>query len=138
MRGCVSLESGIFVADNGQRTTDGNQRCSKKLFTNQIYKSGLGCMDFEMFRKIPFICESLTTFVALERLLSRVHPHVTLQMIRSSASVIPLVTHEWPFSSVHPHHSNFQLTSLNEGKLTHCASVRLFPRVGPFVLLQIV
>ena len=52
-----------------------------------------------MFRKIPFICESLTTFVALERLLSRVHPHVTLQMIRSSASVIPLVTHEWLFSS---------------------------------------
>ena len=32
MRGCVSLESGIFVADNGttgQRTT-GHQRCSKR------------------------------------------------------------------------------------------------------------
>ena len=30
MRGCVSLESGIFVADDGTTTDNGNQRCSKR------------------------------------------------------------------------------------------------------------
>ena len=33
---------------------------------------------------------------------------------------------------------DFQITSCNAGKLAHCASVRLFPRVGPFVPLQMV
>ncbi len=41
-------------------------------------------------------------------------------------------------SNIFPHHVNFQMTSCDAGKLAHGASVRLFPRVGPFVLLQIV
>ena len=61
-----------------------------------------------------------------------------LTNIMSGASVVALVTLVWLFSCVVPHHVNFQLTSLNAGKLTHCASVGLFTRVGSFVPPQIV
>ena len=80
---------------------------------------------------------SFAAFVALERLLPGVRSNVALQMTRRSASVIALVTLEGLFSSVHPHHVNFQLNSLNAGKIARCASVRLFLRVGSFVALQI-
>ena len=83
-----------------------------------------------------FLCVSFATMVALERLYPCVRPHVALQGTRRSASVVALVTLEWLFSCMLPHHVNFQFTSCNAGKLAHCASVRLFPRVGPFVLLQ--
>ena len=43
----------------------------------------------------------------------------------------------WLFFRVLCHHVIFQVTSCNAGKLTHCASVRLFPRVFLFVPLQI-
>ena len=47
-----------------------------------------------------------------------------------------MTTLEWLFSCVLPHHVFFQFTSCNTGELAHCASVRLFSRVGSFVLLQ--
>ena len=79
---------------------------------------------------------SFATLVALERLLPSVCYHVALQVTRRGASVVALVTLVWLFSCVLPHHVNFQIASCNAGKLAHCASVRLFPRVGPFVPLQ--
>ena len=93
-------------------------------------------MNYGMFCKIVLSCVSFAALVALERLLPSVRPHVPLQMTRRSASVVALVTLEWLFSCMLPHHVNFQLTSLNAGKFAHCASVRLFPRVSPFVLFQ--
>ena len=89
-----------------------------------------------MFCQLLFPCERFAALVALERLLPRVRPHVALQMIRLSRSIIALVALERLFSCVLHHHVNFQFTSLNEGRLASCASVRLFPRVGLFVALQ--
>ena len=89
-----------------------------------------------MFCKTSLVCVSFVALVALERLFSSVRPHVALQMTRSSASVVALVTLVWLFSCVLTHHVRFQIASCNAGILAHCASVRLFPRVGPFVLLQ--
>ena len=94
-------------------------------------------MNSEMFGEHVFSRVCFAASVALERLFPSVRPHVALQMIRSSASVVALVTLVWLFSCVVPHHVNFQFTSLNAGILAHCASVRLFSRVGPFVILQI-
>ena len=94
-------------------------------------------MDPEMFRQTSLVLVSFAASVALERLRPHVGPRVTLQLTRRNASVIALVTLEWFFACVHPHHVIFQLTSCNEGKLASCASMRLFPRVGPFVILQI-
>ena len=79
---------------------------------------------------------SLVALVALKRPLSGVYPHVALQITRRRASVVALVTLVWLFSCVLTQHVPFQITSRDAGKLAHCASVRLFPRVGPFVLLQ--
>ena len=87
--------------------------------------------------EIAFMCESFAAFVALERPLPRVRPHVALNITRLSESVVALVALEWFLSCVVFHHVNFQLTSCNAGKLAHCASVRLFPRVGSFVALQV-
>ena len=105
----------------------------------------MGCFVFHivlvqvyygMFCEIILLCVSFAAFVAPERLFPTVRPHVTLQMTRRSASVVALVTLEWLFSCMLPHHVNFQLLSSNAGKLAYCASVRFFPRVGSFVLLQ--
>ena len=76
------------------------------------------------------------TLVALERLLPSVRSHVALQKIRRGASVVALVTLMWLFSCMVTHHVLLQITCCNTGILTHCASVRLFTRVGPFVHLQ--
>ena len=81
---------------------------------------------------------SFVALVALERLLPSVRYHVPLQSTRRSASVVALVTLFWLFSCMLPHHVIFQMTSLNAGKLAHCTSVRLFTRVSPFVILQMV
>ena len=80
---------------------------------------------------------TFAAFVALERLQPRVRHHVALQMTRLSKSIIALVTLERLFCCVHPHHVHFQISSNNAGNPASCASVRLFPRVGPFVILQI-
>ena len=80
---------------------------------------------------------SFAAFVAPERFLPSVCPHVALQVTRGSASEVALVALVWLFSRMLPDHVNIQLASLNAGKLTHRASVRLFSRVGPFVALQI-
>ena len=105
--------------------------CQKKI------NLSLGHMDFDMFFKVMLLRKSFAASVALERLLPSVRPHVLLQVTRRSASVVALVTLVWLFSRVLPHHVNFQMNRMNAGKLAHCASVRLFPGVGPFVLLQI-
>ena len=81
-------------------------------------------------------CVSFTAFVALESLLPRVRHYVLLQMTRLSASIVALVTLEMLFSCVLRNNVNFQHLSCNAGKLASCASVRLFPRVGSFVILQ--
>ena len=91
-----------------------------------------------MVRQVSLVRVCFAALVALERLLPRVRPHVALQITKRSASVVALVTLEWLFSRVHPHHVHFQLTSLNEGKLAHCASVRPFLGVGSCVALHVV
>ena len=96
----------------------------------------LGRVSYGMFCELAVSSVSFAAFVAPERLFPSVRPHVTLQVIRSSAKEVTLVTLEWLFSCVLTHHVNFQLIRCNAGKLTHCASVRLFARMGPFVLLQ--
>ena len=94
-------------------------------------------MKLGMFCETVLSAVSFAALVALEKLLPSVSYHVALQITRRGASVVALVTLVWLFSCVVPHHVNFQLASLNAGKLAHCASVRLFPGVGPFVGLQI-
>ena len=94
-------------------------------------------MKLGMFCEVFFVFVSFAALVALERLLPSVCYQVLLQVTRRSASEVASVTLVWPFSCVLTHHVIFQLTSCNAGKLTHCASLRLFPRVGPFVGLQI-
>ena len=93
---------------------------------------------FGMLSKTTSVRVSFVALVALERLLPSVRHHVVLQVTRSRASVVALVTLEWLFSCVLPHHVFFQFTISNAGKLTHCASVRLFLRVGSFVPFQMV
>ena len=83
-----------------------------------------------MFCELLFVFVSFAASIAVEKLLPSMRHHVALQLTRSSASVVALVTLVWFFSCVLPHHVNFQFTGSNAGKLAHCASVRLFPRVG--------
>ena len=93
-------------------------------------------MKLGMFCEVLFVFVSFAALVALERFLPSVRYHVLLQVTRRGTSEVALVTLVWLFSCVLPHHVNFQFKSCNAGKLAHCASVRLFSRVGPFVLLQ--
>ena len=93
-------------------------------------------MIFDMSCELDLPFEIFTAFVALERFHPRVRQCVALQLTRRSASVIALATFVWLFSCVVPHHVIFQMTTCNAEKLASCASVRLFTRVGPFVLLQ--
>ena len=96
----------------------------------------LGHVNSEMFCELDLSSVSFVAFGAPERLLPSVRHHVALQMTRSSTSVVALVTLVWLFSCVFPHHVNFQITSFNARIIAHCASVRLFPRVGLFVGIQ--
>ena len=93
-------------------------------------------MNPEMSCELFLSSVSFVAFSAPERLLPSVRCHVALQLTRRSTIVVALVTLVWLFSCVLPHHVLFQITSCNAGILAHCASVRLFPRVGSFVLLQ--
>ena len=88
--------------------------------------SDLSHVNSGMFCELIFSVVSFAAFVAPERLLSSVRPHVLQQVTRSSASEVALVTLVWLFSCVLPHQVIFQIISLNAGKLAHCASVRLF------------
>ena len=90
-----------------------------------------------MFGEANFPFKSVIALVALEWSFPSVRPHVCLQMIRSSASVVALVTFERLLSRVHHHHMNFQITSLNARVLACCASVWLFARVRPLVRHQV-
>ena len=80
-----------------------------------------------MFCHVIFPSECFVAVIALERLLPCVHTHVALQITVCGEIVVALVTLEWLFSCVLPHHVNFQIASFYTGKFTHCASVRLFP-----------
>ena len=104
---------------------------SKK--TNEL---DLSHVNFDMSCELGIPFEIFTAFVTLESFHPRVRPRVALQITRRNASEVALVTLEWLLPCVVPHHVNFQITSCNAGKLASCASVRLFPRVGPLVLLQ--
>ena len=106
------------------------------VFKNQVYNLNLDRVNSNMFCEVVHLAVSFAAFVAPERLFPTVRPYVALQGTRRSASVVALVTLVWLFSCMLNHHVNFQIASLNAGKLAHCTSVRLFPRVGPFVLLE--
>ena len=81
--------------------------------------------------------ERFITLVALEWLFPSVLPHVILQSVRSSASVVALVTFERLFSGVLSHYVDFQFTSSDARVLAACASVWLFSGVCPLVPLQV-
>ena len=70
-------------------------------------------MHFDVLYEISLIVVSLVALFALEGSLPSVLPHVALQITRSSASIVALVTFERLFSRMLPHHVNFQLTSCN-------------------------
>ena len=93
-------------------------------------------MNSGVFCKIHLLFVSFTALVTPETPLPGVRLHVALKITRRNASIVALVTLVRLFSCVVPHHVHFQLISCNAGKLARCASVRLFPRVGPFVALQ--
>ena len=96
-----------------------------------------GEVDSEMSCEAALLFESFVAFTALEKFYSCVCQRVALQMTRFHTAVVALITFEWPFSSMVPHHVVLEITRRNTGKLACCASVGLFPRVGPFVHLQI-
>ena len=81
--------------------------------------------------------ERFFTLLALEWSVPRMRSNVLLQMIRTSACVVALVTFERLLSCVLPHHVNFQMNSLNAGKIAQCAPVWLFTRVRLLVPLQV-
>ena len=88
-------------------------------------------MNLGMFCELVLLCVSFVALVALERLLPSVRYHVLLQVTRRGASKVALVTLEWFFSCMLPHHVIFQFTSCNAGKLAHCAC-EAFPQSGFF------
>ena len=96
----------------------------------------LGRVNSEMSCEFALSSVSIATFVTIERLIPSVYYHVALQMTKRGTSVVALVTLEGLFSCMLPHHVLFQMASSNAGILAHCASVRFFARVGPFVDLQ--
>ena len=108
------------------------------LYFKIILNLNLGRVHSDMFCEVFCLFESFATFVALERPLPSVRPHVALQMTSCSAGVAALVTLVWLFSCMLPHHVLFQIACCNAGELAPCASLRLFTRVGPFVPHQIV
>ena len=69
--------------------------------------------------------------------LASVRPHVPLQITRSRASVVALVTFERFLSGVFPHHVNFQFRSFDARILAYCAPMWLFTRVRLLVRLQV-
>ena len=70
-------------------------------------------MHFDMLFERPLVSVSLIALITLGRSLPSVRLHVALQCIRSSASVVALVTFERLFSGVLCHYVNFQMDRLN-------------------------
>ena len=66
-----------------------------------------------MVCEAPLLFERFITAVALEWFFPSVLPHMFLQSIRSSASVVALVAFERLFSGMLSHYVNFQFTSSN-------------------------
>ena len=79
--------------------------------------------------KVNFPFEVSITLAALELSFQGVRLHMTLQDARTCTSVVALVALERLLSCVHPHHVNFQITSCNARIIAHCASLWLFTRV---------
>ena len=63
--------------------------------------------------------------------------HMHLEIVSSVEIEVALFATVWLFLCMVSYCMNFQITSVSARILTHCAPVRLFPRVGPYVLLQI-
>ena len=70
-------------------------------------------MKLAMFCQFVLLCVSFAALVALEKLFFSVRYHVALQIARSDACVIALVTLVWLFSCVVHHHVYFKITSCN-------------------------
>ena len=87
-----------------------------------------------MLCEIPILFVSFAAFVALERLHPRVLHHVATQVTRVYASIIALVTLEWLFSSMHPHHVLFHITSVNSRMLWEQVLLRV--SIATFVALE--
>ena len=72
-----------------------------------------------MFCELVLLMICFGAFVAPERLFPTVRPHVDLQLKRSCASKVALVTLVWLLSCMLPHHVLSQINSLNTGILAH-------------------
>ena len=79
--------------------------------------------------------ERFFTFTALEMPFLCVRTHVDLQLARCHTTVVALVTLEWFFSSMLPHHVLFHICIA--AKIAHSAFISHFPMVDPFVPLQV-
>ena len=104
-------------------------------FTFTALKMPFLCMDSAMSFEYVVVLEGFFTFTALERSFLCVSTHVALQMPRGDTTVVALVTFEWLFSSVIPHHVLFQMCLAAE--VAQSAFISHFPVVDPFVLLQV-
>ena len=120
------------------------QECLVRVyFSNWLHSDELLCnkqlihMDFDMLFERSLVSVSLIALITLEQSLHSVYSHVLLQSIRSSASIVTLVTFERLFSRVLSHRVNFQFYSGNARVLARCASVWLFSRVRLLVPLQV-
>ena len=87
--------------------------------------------------EVPLLLEIFITSVALEWFFPSVLPYVFLQSVRSSASVVALVTCERLFSCVLSHDVKLQLSSSNTRVLACRTPVWLFTRVSLLVRLQV-
>ena len=94
-------------------------------------------MNANMSCQVRVLCESFSALIAFEQLFACVRLHVAQQFIGCSAIEFALVALVRLLSCVLSHHVNLQSTMINAGKLAHCASVGLLPRVGPYVSLQL-
>ena len=79
--------------------------------------------------------KSFVALVTLEWLLPSVNHHVLLQVTNLSTCKVALVTLVGLFTCMVPHHMNFQINGLGTGVLACCAHIRLFSRMGQFMLL---
>ena len=79
----------------------------------RLVGSGMSCEAL-----FPF--ESLIAMVELEGFLQSMLLHVLLQITRSSANMVALVTREWFFTRVLSHYVLFQFTSCNTHTLCIC------------------
>ena len=93
------------------------------------------CVDSTMSFEDVVVFEGFFTFTALERSFRCVSTHVALQMPRGDTTVVALVTFEWLFSSMIPHHVLFQMCVAAE--VAHSAFISHLPMVDPFVPLQV-